>query len=379
MSFRRPPAPDRIGVTSPSRCVACGGAGAGGTLEAWRCPCGGPWALARVPAALAREALLRRSRSLWRYREALPVVDPPVTLGEGLTPLVPSRDGRLLFKLEFLNPTGSFKDRGAAVLLTELARAGVEEVVEDSSGNAGAAIAAYAARAGVRATIYVPAATSAGKLAQIAAYGARVVRVEGSRDDVAVAAQNAPGVYASHCWRPAFFHGTKTVAYELWEQLGDRTSEWVVTPAGHGTLLLGLALGFEELRAAGMIAGLPRLVAVQSARCAPLAGPALGRSAGTGETIAEGIRIRAPVRETEMLGAVRDSMGRWEMVDDEEIRAAWARLGAEGLFVEPTAAVAAAAAWRLVEQGGVEPGARVVVPLTGHGLKAGAAPATAGP
>ncbi len=358
-------------VMRSSRCAACGRP-APGDPAAWRCRCGGAWALEPVEAVLPRADLAGRPRSLWRYRELIPVGGPPVTLEEGMTPLVPARDGRLLFKVEAANPSGSFKDRGAAVLLTALAGAGVREVVEDSSGNAGAAIAAYSARAGLRATIYVPQATSPGKLAQITAYGARVVRVPGTREDVARAAQTAPGVYASHCWNPAFFHGTKTVAFELWEQLGWRAPDWVVAPVGHGTLLLGLALGFRELLGAGAIARLPRLVAVQSAGCAPLAGPRLGRPVGAGDTIAEGIRIRVPVRAAEIEAAVRESDGRWEIVDDGAIQAARVRLGGEGLYVEPTAAVAPAAAWRLVERSELDPSAAVVVPLTGHGLKAAA-------
>lgn len=299
----------------------------------------------------------------------LPVSGPPVTLGEGMTPLLSSRDGRLSFKVESTNPTGSFKDRGATVLLTHLAAMGATEVIEDSSGNAGAAIAAYSARAAIRATIYVPEGTSPGKTAQIAAYGARVVRVPGTREDVARAAHRAPGLYASHCWDPLFFHGTKTIAFELWEQLGGRAPDWVVSPVGHGTLLLGLALGFRELVAAGSIVRLPRLIAVQSAECAPLAGPALGRAPGRGRTVAEGIRVWTPVRAVEIAAAVRESDGRWVVVEDAETLAAQARLGAEGLFVEPTAAVAAAAAWRLSEDGELPTGSTVVVPLTGHGLK----------
>jgi threonine synthase len=353
------------------RCLRCGGPAPAG--EAWRCACGGPWALepfGRVPTA---ETLRARAPGLWRYREALPTDGAPVSLGEGGTPLVPSRDGRLHFKVESANPTGSFKDRGAAVLLTAARAAGIRALVEDSSGNAGAAIAAYAARAGVEATIYVPAAASPGKLAQVAAYGARVVRVEGSREAVAAAAHVAPGRYASHCWDPLFFHGTKTIAYELWETLGARAPDAVVTPVGHGTLLLGLWLGFRELVLAGAIARLPRLIAVQSAACAPLAGPALGKDAGGGDTVAEGIRVRQPVRPDEIRRAVEESGGRFLTVEDAEILAARVRLGDEGLFVEPTAAVAPAAAWRLADARAFAPSETVVVPLTGHGLKAPAA------
>jgi len=304
-------------VTSARRCATCGRPEPEETAR-WRCACGGPWALEPVGVLPPRTVLLGRPRSLWRYREALPVTGPPVTLGEGMTPMVPSRDGRLQFKLESANPTGSF--------------------------NAGAAIAAYSARAGIRATIYVPEAASPGKLGQIAAYGAHLVHVAGTREDVAHAAQTGPGLYASHCWNPLFFHGTKTIAFELWEQLGGRAPDWVVSPVGHGTLLLGLALGFRELVAAGAIARLPRLVGVQSAACAPLAGPPLGRPTGAGDTVAEGIRVRSPVRAGEIRAAVIESGGRWAVVEEAGILAAQAHLGVEGLFVEPTAAVAAAAA-----------------------------------
>ena len=353
------------------RCLRCREPAPEG--EAWRCACGGPWALEPFGRVPTPETLRTRPPGLWRYGEALPTDGAPVSLGEGGTPLVPSRDGRLHFKVESANPTGSFKDRGAAVLLTAARAAGVRELVEDSSGNAGAAIAAYAARAGVDATIYVPDAASPGKLAQVAAYGARVVRVHGSREAVAAAAHAAPGRYASHCWDPLFFHGTKTIAYELWETLGGRAPDVVVTPVGHGTMLLGLWLGFRELHLAHAIARLPRLIAVQSAACAPLAGPALGREAGGGDTVAEGIRVRQPVRPDEIRRAVDESDGRFLIVEDAEILAARARLAAEGLFVEPTAAVAPAAAWRLADARAFGSSETVVVPLTGHGLKAPAA------
>jgi threonine synthase len=144
----------------------------------------------------------------------------------------------------------------------------------------------------------------------------------------------------------------------------------VIAPVGHGTMLLGLWLGFRELVQGGALARTPRLVGVQSAACAPLAGPALGLGTGTGDTVAEGIRVREPVRPAEIRRAVQESGGRFMVVGDAEIAAARTRLGREGLFVEPTAAVAPAAAWRLLEEGAFAPSDLVVVPLTGHGLKA---------
>jgi threonine synthase len=197
-----------------------------------------------------------------------------------------------------------------------------------------------------------------------------VVRIPGTREAVAAAAHAAPGRYTSHCWDPLFFHGTKTIAYELWESLGGRAPDHVIAPVGHGTMLLGLWLGFRELVLAGATSRLPRFVAVQSAACAPLAGPAIGREVGMGDTVAEGIRVRQPVRPDEIRRAVAESRGRFLVVEDPEILAARVRLAREGFFVEPTAAVAPAAAWRLVDERAFAPSEIVVVPLTGHGLKA---------
>ena len=219
-----------------------------------------------------------RNYTLWRYQAALPVPDAatPVTLGEGWTPLVAAEwDGRPLhFKAEYLNPTGSFKDRGAAVVVTALKAMGVRDIVEDSSGNAGAALAAYAARAGLSAAIYVPAHASPVKQAQIAAYGAEVVPVPGPRAEATRAVRQAAeggAVYASHVYSPFFAQGVKTLAFELWEQLGGRAPESIVVPVGHGSLLLGLYQGLRALLLAGLIERLPRLFGVQARACAPLA------------------------------------------------------------------------------------------------------------
>ncbi len=322
--------------------------------------------------------------SLWRYRHALPLPAAeraaPVTLGEGMTPLVPAQWGNLPIhlKCEFLNPTGSFKDRGAAVLVTALAAAGVQQVVEDSSGNAGSSLAAYAARAGIRAAIYVPAHASPIKQAQIAAYGAQVVPVPGSRTDTANAVRAAVGpnvAYASHVYHPLIPHGTKTIAFELWEQLG-QAPDAVVLPLGHGTQLLGLAQGFGELRAAGCLDRLPRLYGVQAAPCAPLAlawaqGATDVAPVPEGDTVAEGVRIAAPVRGAAILAAVRESGGAILAVPDDETLAAQRRLAHQGFYVEPTSALAVAALDRLQAQ---LAGAMVVVVLTGSGFKSQAHP-----
>ncbi|MBD2829282.1 threonine synthase [Streptomyces globisporus] len=211
---------------------------------------------------------------MWRYKEFLPLDTSAISLGEGRTPLVPLTD-TVSAKLDFLMPTLSFKDRGA-VMLGELARRlGPDRVVADSSGNAGTSFAAYCARAGLPCTVYVPEGTSAKKTEQIRAHGARLVTVPGGREATARAARAAadePGAfYASHVFNPYFLHGTKTYAYELWEDLGGRLPEALAVPVGNGTLLLGVALAVAELRALGLITARPRLIAVQAEAVSPLA------------------------------------------------------------------------------------------------------------
>lgn len=346
--------------------------------ERWRCACGGVFDIEGAPAFRLSD-IVENDTTMWRYRRILGFEnDTPVTLGEGWTPLVSAEfHGRAVqLKLESLNPTGSFKDRGASALVTLFRTQGVTQLVEDSSGNAGAALAAYAARAGLRATLYVPASASIAKRAQIAAYGAALVPIEGSREAVATAAQKATlgsdGAgrrYASHVYHPMALLGLKTIAYELWEQLGGRAPSRLVTPAGHGTLLLGCYLGFCDLLAAGLIERLPRFYGVQAAACAPLAQAYAAQAADAqplspGETLAEGIRIGHPVRAAAVLQAVRRTGGAIVAVDEASLRAAHTLLAHRGFYVEPTSAVAVAALDRLGGEGEM-----VVVVLTGHGLK----------
>jgi threonine synthase len=263
-----------------------------------------------------------------------------------MTPLVPVRPG-LWCKLEYVTATRSFKDRGAAVMISVAAGFGVTRVVVDSSGNAGVAVAAYAARAGMTAEVFVPEGTSGAKLAAAAASGARVVVVAGDRAAAAAAAQQAAGApggpwYASHVYRPAFAHGVKTLAFELWEQLGGRPPGTVVVPAGNGTLVVGLWLGFRELAAVGRVRRLPAILAVQAERCAPLAG-----LRPTGPTAASGIAIADPPRAREVRAAVVASGGRVLTVSEDDLEAARVALAGMGMGVEPTGAAAWAAARRV--------------------------------
>jgi len=343
----------------------------------WRCECGGVFELEGVPG-FAKDDIETSDFSLWRYRATLPVRHKGlISLGEGFTPLVETQvyDTRIHCKLEFLAPTGSFKDRGTAVLVNVLRELGVRRVVEDSSGNAGASLAAYAARAGIKAEIYVPAHASPAKLHQIAIYGAKLVKVEGPRERAARAVQEAAAqgaYYASHYYNPFTLEGLKTIAYEIWEQLGWRAPDNLVLPVGHGTLLLGAYRGFKDLLTAGLIEKLPRLLAVQAETCAPLyeayqrglddAFPIEKR-----QTIAEGISIAQPVRGRQILAAVRETGGAVLAVNDEETLRARDELAQCGFYVEPTSAVAIAALPRL--RGLIGPEEITIVPLTGSGLK----------
>jgi len=293
-----------------------------------------------------------------------------ISLGEGCTPLVEVElyGQKVACKLEYLAPTGSFKDRGTSVLVSALVEMGIKRVVEDSSGNAGASLAAYCTRAGIEAQIYVPAHASPRKLAQIQAYGAKVITIAGPRESAAQAVQKAAGrvYYASHYWNPLPLEGIKTEAYEICEDLAWRAPQKVIVPLGQGTHLLGLYRGFKDLLQAQLIKRIPRLYGVQAMTCAPLY-EAFHRRASMQPrpTVAEGITIREPIRGREVLETVRATEGEILAVTDEETLQARDIIARRGLYVEPTSAVAVAALKQLSPRlEGV-----TVISLTGSGLK----------
>ena len=360
----------------------------------WRSAAGTPL-LIPPGRGIGRDDIDPAAPGLWRYRAAFALdVTDPITLGEGRTPLVRGSwaGARPLWKLEWCSPTGSFKDRGASVMLSVLRQQGARAVIEDSSGNGGAAIAAYGAAGGLGVTVFAPASTSPGKLVQARAYGARIELVDGPREasqDAAIAAaERGEAWYASHNWQPFFLEGTKTLAYEIWEDLGFRAPDAIVMPVGAGSSLLGCATGFRELLSAGAIDRLPRLYATQPLHCSPVdaafhvkpapgatAARAAARQAAAGRavlpTIAEGTAIARPLRLMEMLGALRESGGGPVAIPEQDIRVAHAELAAHGLFAEPTSATAAAGLGELLARGAIRPEETTVVLLTGSGLKAG--------
>ena len=345
----------------------------------WRCDCGGPFDLDYL-VKVDVEAARRGPRGIWRWGGGLPDIAEThrVTLGEGDTPLVAAgwAGVRVHFKLEYASPTGSFKDRGAAVLASWLKSQEVKRVTEDSSGNAGASLAAYCARAGIACDLYAPEGASPGKLLQARACGAKVITVPGPRDGVAKAAQDAAadGCYASHNWNPFFLEGVKTYAFEVWEQLGGRVPDAVVVPCGYGSLVLGAWIGFRALVDAGAAEKVPRIIAVQAANCAPVAAAFRERLEGvpgvvSRGTMAEGIACPRPVRGPQVMAALRESQGQAIAVTEAEITEACRNLARLGFYVEPSGAVAAAGLRRLVESGAWDLGATAVVVLSGSGLK----------
>ena len=337
-----------------------------------------PLLLTPLPG-IARDRIDTTTRSLWRYRAALPFQpDEPITMGEGCTPLLRRtlHGAPALLKCESFMPTGSFKDRGASVMLSLLRAQGIREVLEDSSGNGGAAVSAYAAAGGMHATIMAPASTSPAKTVQMRAHGAAVELVPGTRQDTADAAIRRSDTifYASHNWHPFFLQGTKTLAYELWEDLGFRAPDNIITPCGAGSNVLGCEIGFSELLRAGEIDAMPRIFAAQPGNCGPIAAAFIAGSevpvaTEIRPTIAEGTAIAQPIRLAEVLGTLRETRGGAVMLTEEEIGGATLDLARIGIYVEPTSAQASAAFRKLLAAGAITPEQTTVLVLTGSGLK----------
>jgi threonine synthase len=345
----------------------------------YKCPkCGGLFDL-KGPLDFDPAQVDLSQPGIWRYRQSfgLPLSLTPVSLGEGFTPLIWSETlGRqVAFKAEYLNPTGSFKDRGTTVIATFLKSRGVSIALEDSSGNAGASFAAYAARAGLRAGIYAPAYASGPKLEQIKFLGAQLHLIEGTRADVtkaverAVLPANESPAYASHAFLPFNLLGYATAAYEIFEQLGTAPGA-VVCPVGQGGLFLGVVRGFEALKRAGLVKSTPKMIGVQARACSPMwilatAGMSALGFVTEGQTLAEGIKVKSPLRAGAMLQLVDARRAEFVVVDEPDILRGRDELAKRGLYVEPTSAVV----WSALEQVLGRLPDPVVVMLTGSGYK----------
>ncbi len=347
----------------------------------WQSPDGNPLMISDLPG-ISKDDIDFSERSIWRYRKALPIeIANPITMGEGLTPLL-SRDlagTEVHYKVEWLSPTGSFKDRGASVMLSYLRQVGVHAVLEDSSGNGGSAIAAYGAAGGIAVRILTPETTQSAKVAQMRAFGAEVQLVPGPRENSQTEAirQSNDTFYASHNWQAFFLQGTKLLAYELWEDFGFTAPDNVIVPSSAGSNILGLHIGFSELLRAGQIDRLPRLFCAQPENCAPVdaalrADAADQVSFNSEPTIAEGTAIKEPVRMVQMLEALRSSQGGAITASEAEIEQSVRDLASMGLYAEPTSAYGAVTTQKLLETGVIKPDEKTVIVLTGSGLKASA-------
>ncbi len=326
-----------------------------------------------------------RGRGVWRYRELIPVRVEPVTMQEGGTPLIPvprlsdaaGGSADLYVKYEAANPTGSFKDRGMTVAVS-LARAlGVRMAVAASTGNTAASAAAYTARAGIGLTLVLPAGKVArGKLGQSILHGARVLEVDGSFDhalSVVVDSVKRYGYYPLNSFNAWRLEGQKTIAYEIYEDIG--VPDYVIVPVGNGGNISAIWKGFRELLEAGLIDRLPKMIGVQAAGAAPLADAFLQGLDHPlfndhPETRATAIRIGRPINWAKAMRAVRESGGTFVKVTDEEIMDAQRMLARlEGIGAEPAGAAGAAALKRLTAAGVLERGVRAVIVVTGHALK----------
>jgi len=340
----------------------------------YHCACGGVYDFSRFPKYVTPD--LSTQTGLWRYRATLGLPDatPVITLGEGDTPLLQGHFGGIpvYYKMESQNPTGSFKDRGSTVLASFLLSRGVNAVVEDSSGNAGASLAAYCARAGIKAQVFIPESASGPKRWQIEMFGAQVERVPGPRANAAAAVLQATQrgkVYASHAYMPFGLTGIATIAYELFAVLGIAPGT-VLAPVGHGGLLYGVMLGFEALQAAGIIPIQPYFIGVQAEACAPAVSAYEANSSEipdivAGSTLAEGASVARPMRADQILRRMLAGGGRMVSVSESSLKRAYVLAARQGIFVEPTACLPLAALLNdKIEL--VEP---VVTILTGSGLK----------
>lgn len=374
-------------------CTSCGASAAANRPQSLCPSCGhvlfARYDLERLHATWHRDLLADRVATLWRYSEVLPVQDQTnvITLGEGMTPLLPlprlarAYDLRALHvKDEASNPTGTFKARGMAVAVSKAKELGLETLIAPSAGNAGAALAAYGARAGLIVHVVLPADTPPMIQAECRMYGAHIHRVDGLIDEAGRVVRELRESHQdwfdmSTLREPYRVEGKKTLGYELAEQLGWSLPNVVVYPTGGGTGLIGMWKAFSEMETLGWIGPeRPRMVVVQAAGCAPIVrafqrGQVTAEPWKDAETIAAGLRVPAAIGDYLILGIVRQSGGTCVAVSDEDVLAAMRQFAKEGILAAPEGAATLAALQRLKEQGDLGRDARVVLFNTGSGLK----------
>jgi threonine synthase len=360
------------------------------TQEQHLCTCGKPllarYDLRRAAATLTLKNLAARPRTLWRYAEVLPD-DDPVTLGEGMTPLVAAhRLGsaiglqHLYIKDEGLNPTGSFKARGMTAAVTRAKRLGAKALAAPTAGNAGGALAAYAAAAGLPAVIVMPADTPSANVMECQAFGATVVKLDGLISDCGkyvAERKDREGWYdVSTLKEPYRVEGKKTMGYELWEQFGGKLPDVILYPTGGGVGLIGMCKAFDEMQEMGWIGSeRPRMVAVQAEGCAPIV-KAWTEHRSSAEffqnaaTVASGLRVPGPLGDLMMLQMLTQTKGTALTVTDEEmLRAGREVASLEGIFAAPEGAATVSGVRKLAASGWIKSHETVVLFNTGTGYK----------
>jgi threonine synthase len=374
-------------------CAACGARHEARRLHNLCTQCGKPllvrYDLERAARTLTKESLKDRRADLWRYVEVLPVEHEEniVSLGEGWMPLLHARRlgaslglKELYIKDESQNPTQSFKARGMATAISMALELGAKKLAVPSAGNAAGALAAYAARAGLEAHIFMPTDTPRANVVECEQTGAHVTLIDGLITDCGAEVarrKEAEGWFdVSTLKEPYRVEGKKTLGYELAEQSGWELPDWIIYPTGGGTGLIGMWKAFEEMEQLGWIDGKrPRMVTVQSAGCAPIVrafeeGKRHAEEFENAATIASGLRVPKAIGDFLILDALRASGGTAIAVTDEELIAAVKEIGAaEGLFVAPEGAACLPALRVLIERGDVKPDERVVLFNTGAGVK----------
>jgi len=385
--------PARAATTSSNlielECSACGKK-YDASQEQHLCTCGKPllarYDLKRAAGTFLLETLKDRPPNLWRYAEVLPG-DPPVSLGEGMTPLLHAKRlgasmglGNLYVKDEGLNPTGSFKARGMSAAVTRARQLGAKALAAPTAGNAGGALAAYAAAAGMAAVIVMPADTPSANVMECQAFGAKVVRLHGLISDCGkFVAENKDreGWYdVSTLKEPYRVEGKKTMGYELWEQFAGKLPQVIFYPTGGGVGLIGMCKAFDELQQMGRIgAERPRMVAVQAEGCAPIvkaweAHQSSAQFFPNAATIASGLRVPGPLGDQLILSMLRQSRGTAVAVTDNEMLHAGRELASlEGILAAPEGAATVVAAHILAGSGWIKPHETVVLFNTGTGYK----------
>jgi threonine synthase len=347
----------------------------------WHCPaCGAPLDWKPEPGD-PRPTVDPVCSGPARYAAALPPATSWISLGDCPTPVadITIDSKRIKLKLDSLKPTGSFKDRGTQLLVSALLALEPQRLVEDSSGNAASSLAGFATKAGIACTVYAPATASPGKLVQARIYGADVVPVAGSRADVADAAVNEHGpangvYYASHNWHPFFVAGVGVWLLEAWEQFGGQLPRNIVLPTGSGSALLGACLMLEWLQARNEIGEMPRLWAAQPTACCPIVrswdrGQGQVDAVDPQKSIAEGTAIADPVRGSQLLQAIRKTRGGAVSVSESEILQGLSLAARQGVYMEPTSAVAIAAARKILLQEDGRGDNHMLLLITGNGLK----------